>query len=319
MSEGDEDVAISDARSDCSKGSWQTGSYWDDTYLQMVQQSGTSSAQAAHICTLQSSDMRVGFADTPHSNVNEPLAQIHKPTLSAKELLWQAAHVGGDAGLATSTAPHAWRNSPALCPLSPEAAGTKCLDRSQAPSQSAWSSRAPVLAWCDGRDQESVRKGIQGYLESEGCTPVVDMHFGTSPEFTRWLFLQPRGAIEPWAVLLVGWREAKPCAMAISAARSGDISKLRPDSRCPELQTITRNPCGEVQVAVKHMIIRVQSNSDQERRARRWARKEACSLLGKICIHVASDDHGLVRIASSLISSLPVSVGAVAESTIVSL
>ncbi|CAE8692575.1 unnamed protein product, partial [Polarella glacialis] len=72
----------------------------------------------------------------------------------------------------------------------------------------------PVLLWCEVNP-----------TSHSGCIDAVArnfseqqfMYFQTPVKFTRWLFQQQRGTMKPWAVLVVGWREAKPCAHAIAA------------------------------------------------------------------------------------------------------
>jgi hypothetical protein len=87
----------------------------------------------------------------------------------------------------------------------------------------------------------------------ESASSVV--HFPTTASFINWLFIQPRGDIIPWATLVAGWREAKPCAMAILAARSGDTSRLRPDARRPGLRGLTSPHCEVVLAAVDTIIV----------------------------------------------------------------
>jgi hypothetical protein len=86
---------------------------------------------------------------------------------------------------------------------------------------------------------------------------ISTVRFSSTASFNHWLFSQSRGDITPWAVLVVGWREAKPCAMAIAAAISGDVRGLRPDAQRPELKPVLRHYTSTtmVRVAVDTMLI----------------------------------------------------------------
>jgi len=62
-------------------------------------------------------------------------------------------------------------------------------------------------------------------------SPGHCMHFHSAARFTRWLFDQDRGQhVVPHALLVVGPREAKPCAQALVAARTEDLG-LRTDAK----------------------------------------------------------------------------------------
>jgi len=98
-------------------------------------------------------------------------------------------------------------------------------------------------------------------------------HFRTAVKFTRWLFEQHRGLISPWCLLVVGWRESKPCMTALEAAFSSDTGKVRPDAKRAEL----KKPSGgrasgrwPVRIAVATMVVLLDSPSQHER-AQLWA------------------------------------------------
>mmetsp|Transcript_15016 Transcript_15016/g.33064 ORF Transcript_15016/g.33064 Transcript_15016/m.33064 type:complete len:275 (+) Transcript_15016:137-961(+) len=55
--------------------------------------------------------------------------------------------------------------------------------------------------------------------------------FSSAISFTRCLFLQPPTSVALNLNLVVGWREAKPCALAIAAVSSGNTSRLRRDGK----------------------------------------------------------------------------------------
>jgi len=66
-------------------------------------------------------------------------------------------------------------------------------------------------------------------------------------------------------VLVVGWREAKPCGAAIKAALTGNMEGLRNDCKRPQLSQQVR--------AVRVMIILAES-STQGRKVRDWIKSE---------------------------------------------
>jgi len=147
----------------------------------------------------------------------------------------------------------------------------------------------PTLAWCEtGIGSQSgklddVLAGLGGEDE------VGTQQFESTAQFTRWLFGQPRGDLNPWVVLVVGWREAKPCAMAVEAACTGDVSQLRPDARRPTLQPASGAPKPRANVAVKQMIIKVGNKLEQEERAIFWARHEGRRMMGGLDIKITND------------------------------
>jgi hypothetical protein len=101
------------------------------------------------------------------------------------------------------------------------------------------------------------------------------LYFPSAVKFSRWLFQQPRGAVDPWAVLLAGWREVKPCLAAMQAAKTGDTMGLRPDAQRPELRALTRGVRPEdtnVGIAVRSVVVLVK-NQALKRRASSWSRK----------------------------------------------
>lgn len=155
---------------------------------------------------------------------------------------------------------------------------------------------SPMVLWCEATPTHEVQamEALEGYYGS--YRPQV-VHFWSPARFTRWLFGQPRGEVEPWALLIVGWREAKPSAMAIAAARSGDTSALRPDARCPQLQPLQGKPA-EVQVAVEAMIIMLEKPEHHDRVAA-WAKDGGRQLAG-MEIHVASDAATLAQAVKNL-------------------
>lgn len=137
----------------------------------------------------------------------------------------------------------------------------------------------PMLLWC--MLQQVGRSPAAEALERRVRHQRI-LHFPTPVKFTRWLFQQRRGDISPWAVLAVGWREAKPCMVAIRAAISGDEASLRPDARRPELRPTPASGSGRggegarlgyAGIAVGAMVIMAE-RPEQERRALAWAEAE---------------------------------------------
>jgi len=137
-----------------------------------------------------------------------------------------------------------------------------------------------MLLWCDGRHEDS---GIDELADNFRHRKIL--HFPTPVKFTRWLFQQRRGDITPWAVLVAGWREAKPCLLAIRAAHTGEVDCLRPDARRPELRSPTssiwssRRTCeSRANIAVAKMIVVVEK-PQQELRIQSWIQTEMADLL----------------------------------------
>jgi len=91
--------------------------------------------------------------------------------------------------------------------------------------------------------------------------------FAQSAEFSRWFFQQPRGAVKPWCILVVDWREAKRCVGVIAAAITGCTDRLRPDRLRPELPPITGtlDEQDAVQVAVKDVVVKTRKPLSDER------------------------------------------------------
>lgn len=155
----------------------------------------------------------------------------------------------------------------------------------------------PMVLWCEAKPtkQKEVMEALDGYF---GDQQPQFVHFPTTACFTRWLFEQPRGEVTPWGVLVVGWREAKPSAMGLRAARTGDIAGLRPDARRPQLVPIVGDRCQYVHVAVESMIIVVEKPQYEER-ALAWVNESGANTVG-FDIHVASDLPGLQTAARKM-------------------
>lgn len=143
----------------------------------------------------------------------------------------------------------------------------------------------PMVLWCEQKPtrQMEVVQALSGYFA--GQQPQF-VHFATQARFARWLFAQPRGEVAPWALLVVGWREAKPSAMAIGAAHSGNSSCLRPDARRPPLPAIIGNPMGKVHCAIGSVII-ILEKQEQEERVIQWAQEDGRTMAG-LDVHVVS-------------------------------
>jgi len=86
-----------------------------------------------------------------------------------------------------------------------------------------------MLIWCESKPIG----GDSSVSDTEKAfSPGRCLHFQSAPHFTRWLFEQERGPdVLPQAVLVCGPREAKPCAQALLAARTGDHHGLRVDEK----------------------------------------------------------------------------------------
>jgi len=133
-----------------------------------------------------------------------------------------------------------------------------------------------MFLWCQQQDEdclawvkhELAKNSLEKYLTFQ--SPVT---------FTRWLFSQKRGAVQPWSVLLVHWRDAKPCSSAVAAARSGCLKHLahlpadaqRPNLPAPTVskEHVKASALQPANSAVSAMIILV-SRGKQEGRAQLW-------------------------------------------------
>jgi hypothetical protein len=133
------------------------------------------------------------------------------------------------------------------------------------------SSDAPLYFCVDPAENDNSRAVVSSFC-SEG---LVQENFLTPTLFTRWLFGQPRGTANLQSVLVTGWRESKPCAMALVAARLGDANQLRPDSRRPDLMPVYPPLIAneEAEIVIKTLVI-VTQTPDQAARAPKWAKQK---------------------------------------------
>lgn len=153
----------------------------------------------------------------------------------------------------------------------------------------------PTVVWCEAQPsrQTEVLESLKNYFGAR--TPRV-IHFETPARFIRWLFAQPRGAVKPWALFICAWRHAKPCALGLAAARTGDLSQLRPDARRSPLPELTGDGTGPVNVAVDTMIILLKE-VQRESRVDLWVASGGESV-ANMNIHVASMDTNLSKLMS---------------------
>mmetsp|Transcript_44647 Transcript_44647/g.143024 ORF Transcript_44647/g.143024 Transcript_44647/m.143024 type:complete len:444 (+) Transcript_44647:111-1442(+) len=163
--------------------------------------------------------------------------------------------------------------------------------------ESEWTpSSGPQLLWCEAVTAELDE--LPGFLNGTGVRLGEEpLHFDAPTKFSRWLFEQPRGNIMPSAVLVSGWRETKPCAMAIRAARSGEVGQLRPDARRPDLRQLSGSEGFEVQVAVHTMIITLRT-PDQRDRILSWVEQEG-NPMTNMKIEVACDAESLRQLVAA--------------------
>jgi hypothetical protein len=129
------------------------------------------------------------------------------------------------------------------------------------------------LAWCRAPDTmgnadvtfEQIRATMQ-HMDLP-----LDMYFKSDQLFTRWLVRQERGPVTPWCALITGWREAKPCAAAIAAARLGDCRGLRYDRLREPLAPLRAGAVPEANVGVAILTMIVVVLPDKVRKAQSWA------------------------------------------------
>mmetsp|Transcript_2609 Transcript_2609/g.6086 ORF Transcript_2609/g.6086 Transcript_2609/m.6086 type:complete len:229 (+) Transcript_2609:73-759(+) len=131
------------------------------------------------------------------------------------------------------------------------------------------------------------------------------LYFPTAPSFTRWLFSQERGDVVPWCVLLTGWREARPCAAAISAVRSGKSGNLRIDAKRPTLREPRGGDTSRIGTAVAAMIVSV-SRGRQEQVASEWA-PEGSAMAG-LPLQIANSDGQVAQHLATLAHQMTVRI-----------
>lgn len=126
----------------------------------------------------------------------------------------------------------------------------------------------PRLVWCEGSPEKRADQ-----MEALAVDHLLPRHFASPSSFTRWYFDQsrPGQVAKLGTVLVVGWREAKPCAAAIRAAMTGNMEGLRSDCKRPQVSLKTKS-------LVRVMIV-LAENQKQAKKAREWIKSE--SLLGK--------------------------------------
>mmetsp|Transcript_98153 Transcript_98153/g.219650 ORF Transcript_98153/g.219650 Transcript_98153/m.219650 type:complete len:271 (-) Transcript_98153:434-1246(-) len=143
-----------------------------------------------------------------------------------------------------------------------------------------------LLIWLDTDISEETMAATH-----EACNYNGNYVVSKSPGyFARWLFVQPRGDVTPYATIITGWRESKPCAYAIAAVRSGHCTDLEPDPGRPPLQPIIGRPQGLgelVPCAIKAFIVHADTPV-KARRARLWANSRGTVLIGMPILVVRS-------------------------------
>lgn len=126
-------------------------------------------------------------------------------------------------------------------------------------------SLAPWLIWCEGNFEKRKEQMEQMQALDGIASPK---HFGSPSSFTRWYFEQSLGQVPKMgSVLVVGWREAKPCGAAIKAAMTGNMEGLRNDCTRPQLSQ-------QLQGLVKMMIVLVDSPK-QAKKVSEWIKSDA--------------------------------------------
>ena len=266
-----------------SLNSWRTESNWNDKYLDAAEpayitvgaDSPMGRREPAYVQTSGGGDIPVQAAHraavwTSLGGVQPPPPPLGEPTLPP---IMQH-------GVASS--------SPGGAAATRQAGLTEYVPTVPLPLPVQGSSQDLQIVWCEASDDgNAAAESASLMAEIDLVQPQALQLLDASTKFGRWLFEQPRGEIVPSAVLVAGWREAKPCAMAIHAARSGDISQLRPDARRGELQPITGNPIGQNEVAVGTMVVIVR-RPEQQKRVIKWVMIEGRKMTN-IDIQVAFD------------------------------
>lgn len=146
------------------------------------------------------------------------------------------------------------------------------------------------ILWCQAEAEPAGYNELLGRLLAVGIPVASWLVFDDSTKFCRWLFKQPRGAVPSDSVLVSGWRETKPCAMALRAARSGDVSALRPDARRSLLLSpvVSTNGDPRVHLVVDSVVVST-SSVEQRDKAQSWISKEGKSITNTAMLVVCGD------------------------------
>lgn len=164
-----------------------------------------------------------------------------------------------------------------------------CAMNSKRKKQSVGGKKLPKLLWCEGSMERG--KHVQD-LAQRFCQGKYS-HFRSAANFTRWLFVQGiRSVEEPRAVLVVGWREAKPCGSGLRSLFTGDTEGLRSDGKRPELE-MAAQAC-----LVKAVIVLAESEKHY-RRAKDWTEAELL-LSSRLELLVARDATQLTNFLQKL-------------------
>jgi len=148
-----------------------------------------------------------------------------------------------------------------------------------------------TIVWC----QEALPDWLPAKFATSVCAPAL--FFPASTSLIRWLFEPPHPSegVMTQKTLVVGWREAKPCAQAIFALRTGDTHGLRPDQKRwasrPLLGANSECLCREKEKAILTIIV-VVDGPRQEARARKWA----TGSIDSVDVHVASTPRALLSL-----------------------
>lgn len=151
-----------------------------------------------------------------------------------------------------------------------------------------------TLVWCVFKETD-----VPVATSSLPCSHLFQrcVYFSTPVKFTRWLFKKRRGkGVVPWALLVVGWREAKPCMSALKAAMHDDTEHLRPDARRPKLRAKDGRDEEPAAIAVRAVVVMAESDQ-QESRALKWSTSDECSGMET---HVVASDQALETVVNRL-------------------
>ncbi|MCS5642198.1 MAG: hypothetical protein NZ807_02920 [Dehalococcoidia bacterium] len=136
-------------------------------------------------------------------------------------------------------------------------------EASSEPPSPSWPDH--LICCCDDATADSMAQSLLRH-------GLVINKFVSSPTtFSRWLVTQSRGEVSPWTVLVTNRRDAKPCAMAILAARTGDESLLRRDAQRSRLVPVSGTLDRMVQVAIRTLYILLQDTDQGDARLPKWA------------------------------------------------
>lgn len=170
---------------------------------------------------------------------------------------------------------------PAVAPLASSVAGRPwpCRAGAGGPQEPSVPARPPrAVLWCTRSTQALSDREHRALLDDMDAEArrLESITFESEAKLDQWLCEQERGAdVVPWAVLVVGWREAKPAINLVEAVATGWTGLLRQKGD-RNLRPITGPQTGEVNTAVSSIIVLAEGHQQCQKAAEEIARRVSC-------------------------------------------